>query len=108
MHREIMKTPKHLVCDHINRNGLDNGKRNLRNCTTWENILNRGPYRDSVSKYKGVHRHKYAKSWTVRIQRDGIRKQLGCLKSEIAAAKAYDKAAKQLGGEFAFLNFPDQ
>ncbi len=108
MHREIMKTPKHLVCDHINRNGIDNRKRNLRNCTTRENLLNRGPKRGSVSKYKGVYWRKQRKKWSADIQRAGNYKHLGYFESEIAAAKAYDATAKRLDGEFAFLNLPDQ
>jgi hypothetical protein len=105
MHREIMNTPKHLVCDHINRNGLDNRKQNLRNCMREENNLNRGAHRGSVSKYKGVYWKKREGRWAACIKSDGKRKHLGYFDSEVEAAKAYDEAAKKWHGEFAGLNF---
>ena len=108
MSREIMKTPKHLVCDHINRNGLDNRKKNLRNCTMQENLLNSAPKRNARSKYKGLSWKKKTKKWSACIKRAGIYKHLGYFESEIEAAKAYDAAAKILHGEFAYLNFPEQ
>ena len=108
MHREIMKTPKHLVCDHINRDGLDNRKKNLRNCTAMENLLNRGPYKNSLSKYKGVSWKNKKKKWEVAITKADCCKYLGSFESEIEAAKAHDAAAKILHGEFAYLNFPEK
>ena len=108
MHREVMKTPNHLVCDHINRDGLDNRKHNLRNCTVRENILNSGPKRNSTSRYKGLCWDKRARKWSATIKRAGNYKYLGYFESEIEAAKAYDAAAKKLDGKFAYLNFPEK
>lgn len=105
MHREIMETPGHLVCDHINRNGLDNRKKNLRNCTKGENNLNQGAERNSASRFKGVYRRKNMKKWAACIKKGGIRKHLGYFEDEEEAAKAYDEAAKKYHGEFASLNF---
>jgi hypothetical protein len=106
MHREIMDTPGHLVCDHINRHGLDNRKKNLRNCTKGENNLNQGGERNSASKYKGVYWKKDTKKWAACIKKGGKRKHLGYFDDEAEAAKAYDDAARRLHGQFAGLNFP--
>jgi len=107
MHREIMNTPADLVCDHINRNGLDNRKKNLRNCTRAENNLNQGSERNSTSGFKGVYWKKDMQKWAACIKREGKQKHLGYFDNEIDAAKAYDQAARKLHGEYASLNFPD-
>jgi hypothetical protein len=101
-----MDTPGHLVCDHINRHGLDNRKKNLRNCTKGENNLNQGGERNSASKYKGVYWKKDTKKWAACIKKGGKRKHLGYFDDEAEAAKAYDDAARRLHGQFAGLNFP--
>jgi hypothetical protein len=58
MHREIMQTPPHLECDHINRNPLDNRRVNLRNCTPSENGVNRNRRRGSTGVI-GVAKRNY-------------------------------------------------
>ncbi|MHC4676125.1 MAG: AP2 domain-containing protein [Planctomycetota bacterium] len=108
MHRLIANTPVHLVCDHINRDGLDNRKQNLRNCTKQQNNLNQAGHRDSVSRYKGVYWKKDMQKWVASIQIDATREHLGYFDSETEAAKTYDKAAKKLHGDFAGLNFTYQ
>lgn len=109
MHNEVIKPPKGLILDHINRNGLDNRKANLRPATRAENILNR-PYifktKNSPSKYKGVTWHKRWNKWHVQICHNGRRKSVGYFDDEIDAAHAYDKAAKKYHRDFAGLNFP--
>ena len=108
MHRLITNAPKGLVVDHINHNGLDNRKQNLRLCTRSENARNQRPQANCSSKYKGVCWHKNQKKWLARVHSNGVTYHLGSFKSQIAAAKAYDKKAKQLFGEYAHLNFPYQ
>ena len=108
MHREIIHPPRHLVVDHINHNGLDNRKANLRPATQAQNNYNRViiKRKDSSSKYKGVTWKKENKKWLAQIHFKGEYIFLGYFKEEKQAAKAYDKAAKKYHGEFASLNFP--
>ena len=108
MHREVIHPPDHLFADHINRNGLDNRKANLRHATRAQNNFNRLIRRkNSSSKYKGVTWDKYRKMWQARIGLYGKRKLVGYFKDEIQAAKAYDEAAKKYHKEFAVLNFKE-
>jgi len=108
MHREIIHPPGHLLVDHINHNGLDNRKANLRPATCAQNTYNRRQFRkDKTSKYTGVSWRKHKKKWVVIICYKRKNIIVGYFKDEKQAAKAYDKAAKKYHGEFASLNFPD-
>ena len=106
MHREIMKAGDREFCDHINRNGLDNRKANLRLATRSQNAWNRRKAKiESRSKYKGVSWYNRGKRWNARIHVNRKEKFLGIFADEIEAAKAYDAAARKCFGEFAQLNF---
>ena len=107
MHREILGTKNKLICiDHINCNGLNNQRKNLRTCTRQQNQMNRAKAnKNSTSKYKGVCWDKSRTNWMSTIHINRIQINLGRFNNEIDAAKAYDKAAKELFGEFANLNF---
>jgi hypothetical protein len=105
MHRLIMDTPPHLVCDHINHNGLENRKKNLRNCTLGQNNANSRSARNASSKYKGVSWNKKRKKWAAYIKKDSTQTRLGFFDCEADAAKAYDEAARIYHGQFAMLNF---
>jgi len=106
MHREIMHIPKGMVCDHINGNGIDNRKKNLRQGTYAQNSWNRPKAKGkSRSIYKGVSLHKKDLKWQAQICVQGQRKYLGRFQNQLDAAKAYDHAAKKYYGQFAVLNF---
>lgn len=105
MHRQIMKPPQGLEVDHINGDGLDNRRCNLRICTHRQNCQNRKPNNKSrFSKYKGVSWHQ--NKWIAHIGHNWHTQYLGTFDNEIDAANAYDNKAKELFGEFAHPNFP--
>ncbi len=108
MHRVIMGDIKGVAYDHINGDGLDNRKSNLRIATTQQNNMNTIPRKGGSSKYKGVCWHKRKKKWMSRIGYNYNIVHIGYFDDEVEAALAYDKKAKELFGEFARLNFPDE
>ncbi len=110
MHREITECPKGMVIDHKNENGLDNRRENLRPCTRSENMMNRGKTRFNSTGYKGVYKPGDSKlnPYSAKIQKNKKVYCLGRYKTPEEAARAYDKKAKELDGEHAKLNFPDE
>ncbi len=104
MHRMIMKVDRAEQIDHIDFNGLNNQKYNLRIATRSQNCMNRRSRRNSTSKYLGVSLHESGK-WHASIGKNGKIFYLGRYWKEEDAAKAYDAKAIQLHGEFANLNF---
>lgn len=105
MYGDILKTPDGLFTDHIDHNGLNNQKYNLRVVTNAQNQMNRKSNKHTSSIFKGVYWHKKDKRWQAGIGLDGKRIYLGNYKSEVDAAKTYDLAAIELFGEFAHTNF---
>lgn len=104
MHCIIMN---HKGIDHIDCNGLNNQKNNLRICTNSQNAMNRIPIKGTSSKYKGVSFHNRDKKWYSYIKKNQKLINLGTFINEVDAAKAYDKKAIELFGEFAHLNFKE-
>jgi leucyl-tRNA synthetase len=108
MHQEIIEVPHGMVIDHINHDGMDNRKANLRAATYSQNLCHRKKRSGAMySKYKGVHWDKSRRKWVARIGFEKREIHLGYFRSEIEAAKAYDRAARKYHGEFACLNFPE-
>jgi len=107
MHRLIADAPKHLMVDHKDHNGLNNRKHNLRLCNNAQNQYNRLPHRGGTSKHKGVYLDKQYNKYRAIICHNSKRYHLGRFDNPDDAARAYDKKAKELFGEFAYLNFPN-
>lgn len=113
MHRVILQTPSSLDTDHINRNRLDNRRSNLRIVTTSQNLMNKTKMTGhSSSIYKGVslltpRETQRLHPWRACIRFGSRFIHIGLFLDEIEAAKAYDAKARELFGEFAYLNFPD-
>ncbi|MBD3352014.1 MAG: hypothetical protein GF364_11060 [Candidatus Lokiarchaeota archaeon] len=106
MHRFLANPSVDKVVDHINHNTLDNRKSNLRICTPAQNNYNASGKKYTTSQYKGVSWITKSKKWIVTIKQKNKKYFLGYFKDEIEAARTYDKKAKELFGEFAYLNFP--
>lgn len=108
LHRVVMDLPAGCTVDHKNNNKDDCRKENLRVATYSQNNCNVGKklfMRTPTSKYKGVYKYKDRfYPWWAYIKFEGKRKSLGYFKTEIEAAEAYNKAAKELHGDFAKLN----
>lgn len=105
MHRIINNTPDGMETDHKNQNTLDNRKVNLRTCTSSQNKRNRGRQKNNTtSKYKGVCWDRRRKKWHPQIVSRGKKYYIGRFTCEKQAARAYNKKALELFGEFACLN----
>jgi AP2 domain. len=109
LHRLLMNPPEGMDVDHRNGDSLDCRRENMRICTEQENVFNR-PKRDgSKNPYIGVYRQiKSPNRWYAKIMNDGKTIHLGGYDTPEDAARAYDAKARELRGEFAYLNFPDE
>lgn len=105
LHRFLMNCPKGKVVDHINGNGLDNRKENLRICTHRENLYNHKPHKNSKNLHKGVVFYKNKrKPYYSFIHVNGKTRYLGCYINAEEAALAYNQAAIKYFGNYAKLN----
>lgn len=103
MHRQILNAPKGSEVDHMNHNGLNNKRDNIQICSKGQNQANQN-MRGGTSVFKGVYWHKSREEWRAQIKHNRKNICLGSFSNEVDAAKAYDKKAKELFGEFALTN----
>lgn len=108
MHRSLLGDPPGMVCDHINGDGLDNRRSNLRLCTDAENRKAFRKKTSGHSKYRGVTRSARDGRWYAYISLTGKHTHLGVFRSEVDAARAYDRAAITAGRTREALNFPNE
>lgn len=93
--------------DHVDHNGLNNCRFNLRETNCSLNGANRRSNQGSSSKFKGVTWNKQKKKWMAAIKTGGVSMYLGYFTDPVNAAHVYDTAAMELFGEHAGLNFPE-
>jgi hypothetical protein len=104
LHRLIMRPDPGLGVDHINGNGLDNRRENLRICSQALNARNLRISPRGTSRYKGVYWSTQYGKWEAKITLNYKCKYLGRYEAESDAAAAYNRAAVDAFGEFAQLN----
>lgn len=107
MHREVLglKFGDGIKSDHKDGDGLNSRRENLRICTNSQNLQNRGRQKNNTSGFTGVHFHKATNRWQAYITINQKRIHLGLFDTAIKAARAYNKKARELFGEFAKTNF---
>lgn len=106
MHRLILGlTDPKIQADHVNRDTLDNQRKNLRVANPSQNSSNQGIRSDNLSGYTGVYKRKGRSLWEAEVWKTGKKYHLGSFDNIVEAALAYDKAVVELHGAFATTNF---
>lgn len=105
LHRFIMGAPAGVQVDHWDGNGLNCQRQNLRLCTNAQNSRAFQHKRGVTSQFRGVSWFKRDSCWRAHLNFNGKQKHLGYFDSEVKAAYAYDKAARQFFGIFSHPNF---
>lgn len=105
MHRLIVGAELGQVVDHIDGNGLNNTRHNLRICTHQENLRNRSATSRNKTGFKGVSLEPDTGKWRAKIKAGGKTIHLGVFATAEEAARAYDAASTNLFGEFGRNNF---
>jgi hypothetical protein len=104
MHRLILKVESGMEVDHIDGDGLNNQRSNLRGASRTLNLANQKPQVGRSSRYKGVYWYTSRGLWRAAIKYEGVKHHIGYFADEIDAAAAYDRAAVEQWGEFARPN----
>lgn len=105
MHQIILPLPNEWLVDHIDGDGLNNRRRNLRVATGALNLMNRGAQANNSSGFKGVCWYAAGEKWHAQITREGKNHHIGYFETAEEAAHAYDAEAEVLFGRFGRLNF---
>jgi hypothetical protein len=105
----IMDAKKGEIVDHINRNGLDCRKSNLRIVSSAENGRNSRLPTNNTSGFRGLtYVSDRPKPWHAVVVADYKRHSAGYYATKEEAARGYDRKAHELHGAFAQLNFPEE
>lgn len=106
LHRVVLNAQRGHHVDHINGNGLDNRRANLRLCSPSQNLGNQRVSRSGykTSRYKGVYWDNYYECWKFRVYLHGRPFKSGSCNTELEAALAYNEWALRAFGEFAQPN----
>lgn len=100
MHRVIMDATPGAIVDHVDMDGLNNTRSNLRVATKAENMSNRGRQRNNRSGHKGVSWNKSSNKWLVQICANKVRRTIGTYSDLEEARLAYARAAAEFHGKF--------
>lgn len=103
MHRVILPVPDELEVDHKDGDGLHNWRKNLREATRKQNAQNQKPHLGNSAGFKGVYLRKNGLC-SAHIGIDGIFRHLGTFDTPQDAAIAYNHAALECFGPFAYFN----
>lgn len=97
LHRQIIRdVPTGYLVDHINRDRLDNRAKNLRLLTPEQSAQNRGSYRGSTSRYRGVFWDSERQRWAATVGHNGRNYHQGRFDSEEEVAFAAQAARREL------------
>ncbi len=107
LHQFLMGYRTGFTVDHINRNGLDCRRSNMRWATPTQQSANRGRASNNTSGYIGVSWHRGTEKWQAQIRVRGEKRHIGAYAEKERAARAYDEEALRLFGAFAETNFPE-
>lgn len=109
LHRFLIDAKPGEIVDHINHDGLDNRRSNIRVCTLDQNGANRrGAAKSNQCGYIGVYFHTRFNRYCASVSRKGKTIHVGYFDNALDAAHARDRVALEFYGEFATLNFPDE
>lgn len=100
MHRLIMNPPEGMVVDHINGNGLDNRRSNLRVCTQGENLRCKKVVKSSTG-VRGVSLTRNGERYVAQCSLNGRSKVIGVFDTLAEASEAYYRRAREIHGDFA-------